>query len=98
MLFILGKCKSLHIEHGNTDMNCNIGGTNSSKKNVQENDLGVKMSGNMKLSEQCRIQPLEVIIIILLFISYIVQQDVVVCQKNTKSTKHGVADNSTTSL
>ena len=54
MLFNFGKCKSLHTGPGNTSMNYEMGGTILSKT-VKENDLGVTMNANMKVSEQCRI-------------------------------------------
>ena len=49
-----GKCKCLHTGPGNTGMNYEMGGTILSKP-VKENDLGVSMNANMKVSEQCRI-------------------------------------------
>ena len=49
-----GKCKCLHTGPGNTGMNYEMGGTILSKT-VNENDLGVAMNANMKVSEQCRI-------------------------------------------
>ena len=39
---------------GNTGMNYEMGGTILCKP-VKENDLGVSMNANMKVSEQCRI-------------------------------------------
>ena len=54
MLFNFGKCKYLHTGPGNTGMNYEMGGTILSKT-VKENDLGVTMNANMKISEQCRI-------------------------------------------
>ena len=54
MLFNFGKCKCLHTGPRNTGMNYEMGGTILSKT-VKENDLGVTMNANMKLSEQCRI-------------------------------------------
>ena len=54
MLFNFGKCKCLHTGPGNTGMNYEMGGTILSKT-VKENDLGITMNGNMKVSEQCRI-------------------------------------------
>ena len=54
MLFNFGKCKCLHTGSGNTGMNYEMGGTILSKT-VKENDLGVTMNANMKISEQCRI-------------------------------------------
>ena len=54
MLFNFGKCKCLHTGPGNTSMNYEMGGSILSKT-VRENDLGVTMNANMKVSEQCRI-------------------------------------------
>ena len=54
MLFSFGKCKCLHTEPRNTGMNYELGGSILSKT-VKEKDLGVSMSANMKVSEQCRI-------------------------------------------
>ena len=54
MLFNFGKCKCLHTVSGNTGKNYEMGGTILSKT-VKENDLGVTMNANMKVSEQCRI-------------------------------------------
>ena len=54
MIFNFGKCKCLHTGPGNTGMNYEMGGTILSKT-VKENDLGVSMNANMKVSEQCRI-------------------------------------------
>ena len=54
ILFNFGKCKCLHTGHGNLDINYKMGdaflGTT-----VKENDLGVKISVDMKVSEQCAI-------------------------------------------
>ena len=54
MLFNVGKYKCLHTGHGNLDINYNmiasvIGTT------VKENDLGITISADMKVSEQCGI-------------------------------------------
>ena len=54
MLFNFGKWKCLHTGHRNSGMNYEMGGTILSKT-VKENDLGVTMNANMKVSEQCRI-------------------------------------------
>ena len=54
MLFNFGKCKCLHTGSGNTGMNYETGGTILSKT-MKENNLGVTMNANMKVSEQCRI-------------------------------------------
>ena len=54
MLFNFGKCKCLHTGHGNLGVNYKMGdivlGTT-----VKENDLGVTISADMKVSEQCGI-------------------------------------------
>ena len=54
MLFNFGKWKCLHTGHGNLDINYNVGdivlGTT-----VKEKDLGVTISAEMKVSEQCGI-------------------------------------------
>ena len=48
------QCKCLHTGHGNLDINCNMGdavlGTT-----VKEKDLGITISADMKVSEQCDI-------------------------------------------
>ncbi len=49
MLFNFGKCKCLHTGSGNAGMNYEMGGTILSKT-VEENDLGVTMYANMKVS------------------------------------------------
>ena len=54
MLFNFGKCKCIHIGHGNMDkeykmVNAVLGRT------TQEKDLGVTFTADMKVSEQCRI-------------------------------------------
>ena len=52
MLFNVGKCKCVHTRHGNLDVNkkmgCTILGTT-----VKEKDLGIIISADMKISEQC---------------------------------------------
>ena len=54
MLFNFGKCKCLHTGHGNLNVNYKMGdivlGTI-----VKEKDLGVTISADMKVSEQCGI-------------------------------------------
>ena len=54
MLFSFGKCKCLHTGHGNLDINYNIGdivlGTT-----VKEQGLGITISADLKVSEQCSI-------------------------------------------
>ena len=52
MLLNFGKCKCIHIGHGNIDkeykmVDAVLGRT------TQENDLGVIFSCDMKVSEQC---------------------------------------------
>ena len=54
MLFNLGKCKRLHTGHGNLDVNYKMGDTVLGTT-VKEKDLGVTVSANMKVSEQCGI-------------------------------------------
>ena len=53
MLLSFGKCKCIHIGHGNMDeeykMDVVLGRT------TQEKDLGVTFSADMKISEQCGI-------------------------------------------
>ena len=52
MLLNFGKCKCLHTEHGNLDVNYKMGdtvlGTTAKGK-----DLGVTISADMKVSAQC---------------------------------------------
>ena len=54
MLFNFGKCNCIHIGHGNMDEEYKMGdavlGRTTHKK-----DLGVKLSADMKVSEQCGI-------------------------------------------
>ena len=56
MLFNFEKCKCLHTGHGNTGVKSyyEMGGTVVCKT-VKENDFGVTINANMKVSEQCRI-------------------------------------------
>ena len=54
MLFNLGKCKCLHTGHGNLDVNYKMGDTVLGTT-VKEKDLGVTISADMKVSEQCGI-------------------------------------------
>ena len=54
MLFNLGKCKCLHTGHGNLDVNYKMGDTVLCTT-VKEKDLGVTISADMKVSEQCGI-------------------------------------------
>ena len=54
MLFNYGKCKCLHTGHGNEDAQYTMSDTvlNTTEK---ENDLGLTISADMKVSEQCAI-------------------------------------------
>ena len=54
MLFSFGKCKRLHTGHENLDVNYKIGDTVLGTT-VKEKDLGVTISADMKVSEQCGI-------------------------------------------
>ena len=54
MLFNLGKCKCLHTRNGNLDVNYKMGDTGLGTT-VKEKDLGVTISADMKVSEQCGI-------------------------------------------
>ena len=54
MLLNFGKCKCLHTEHGNLNVNYKMGDTVLGTT-VKEKDLGVTMSADMKVSEQCGI-------------------------------------------
>ena len=54
MLLNFGKCKCIHIEHGNMDEEYKMG-DDVLGRTIQEKDLGVTFSGDMKVSEQCRI-------------------------------------------
>ena len=51
---------STHTGPGNSGMNYEMGGTILSKT-VKEKDLGVTMNANMKVSEQCRIDPIHAV-------------------------------------
>ena len=55
MIFNFQKCQCLHAGHGNTGVNNEMGGAILCKTVVKENDLGVTINANMKVSEQCRI-------------------------------------------
>ena len=52
--FNFWKCKCLHAGHGNLDINHNMGDTVLGTT-VKENDLGITISADMKVSEQCGI-------------------------------------------
>ena len=54
MLFNFGKYKCLHTGHGTLDVNCKMGDTVLSTT-VKENYLGVTISADMNVSEQCGI-------------------------------------------
>ena len=54
MLFNFGKCKCLHTGHGNLNVNYKLGDTALGTA-VKEKDLGVTISADMKVSEQCGI-------------------------------------------
>ena len=54
MLFNFARCKCLHTGHGNLGVNCKMGDTVLGTT-VNEKDLGVKISADMKVSEQCGI-------------------------------------------
>ena len=54
MLLNLGKCKCLHTGHVNLDINYNMGDTVLGTT-VKEQDLGIIISADMKVSEQCGI-------------------------------------------
>ena len=54
MLVNLGKCKCLHTGHGNLDINYKMGDT-ILDTTTKEKDLGVKITADMKVSEQCGI-------------------------------------------
>ena len=54
MLFNFGKCKCLHTGHGNEDAQYTMGDT-VLNTTLKEKDLGLTISADMKVSEQCRI-------------------------------------------
>ena len=54
MLFSFGKCKCLHTGHVNLDVNYKMGDTVLGTT-VNEKDLGITISADMKVSEQCGI-------------------------------------------
>ena len=54
ILFNFGKCKCLHTGHGNLDVNYKMG-DNVLGTTVKEKDLGITISADMKVSEQCDI-------------------------------------------
>ena len=54
MLFNFGKCKCIHIGHGNMDEEYKMGDAVLGRT-TQEKDLGVTFNADMKVSEQCGI-------------------------------------------
>ena len=54
MLLNFGKCKCIHIGHGNMDEEYKMGDAVLGRT-TQEKDLGVTFSADMKISEQCGI-------------------------------------------
>ena len=54
MLFNFGKCKCLHTGHGNEDAQYTMGVT-VLNTTLKEKDLGLTISADMKVSEQCGI-------------------------------------------
>ena len=54
MLFNFGKCKCLHTGHGNEDAQYTMGDT-VLNTTLKEKDLGLTISGDMKVSQQCGI-------------------------------------------
>ena len=54
MLFNFGKCKCIHIGHGNMDEEYKMVDA-VLDRTTQEKDLGVTFSADMKVSEQCGI-------------------------------------------
>ena len=55
MVFNFGKCKCLHTEHGNLEVNHPMGGTFIGTT-VTETDVEVTVNVDMKVSEQCDIE------------------------------------------
>ena len=58
MLFNFGKCKCLHIGHGNLNVKYKMGDTVLGTT-VKEKDLGVTITADMKVLEQCGIAALK---------------------------------------
>ena len=54
MLFNFGKCKCIHIGHGNMDEEYKMGDAILGRT-TQEKDLGVTFTADLKVSEQCGI-------------------------------------------
>ena len=57
MLFNFGKCKCIHIGHGNMDEEYKMGDAVLSR--TTQKDLGVTFSADLKVSEQCGIAALK---------------------------------------
>ena len=55
MLFNFGKCKCLHTGHGNENAQYTMGGT-VLNTTVKEKDLGLTISSDMNVSQQCQLQ------------------------------------------
>ena len=55
MLFNIGKCKFLHTGHGIEDAQYTMGGT-VLNTTVKEKDLGLTISADLKVSDQCGIE------------------------------------------
>ena len=55
MLFNFGKCNCLHTGHGNEDAQYRMGGT-VLNITVKEKDLGLTVSADVMVSEQCGMQ------------------------------------------
>ena len=58
MLLNFGKCKCLHTGHDNLDVNYKMGHSVLSTT-IKEEDFGVTISADMKVSEQCGIAALK---------------------------------------
>ena len=52
MLFNFGECNCLQRRHGNLDINCSMG-VNVLGTTVKEQDIGITITADMKVSEQC---------------------------------------------
>ena len=52
MMFNIDKCKCLHLGHGNSRTTYQLGGTEVPTA-TQEKDLGIIVTENLKVSEQC---------------------------------------------
>ena len=58
MLFNFGKCKCIHIGHGNVSKEYFMGNTILGTS-VKEKDLDIRVSANMTVSEDCRLAAAE---------------------------------------